>query len=105
MLITFFCGGGNKIISQTTKFTAKYNIKIKKKQKKIRKIIKWGEKNGFIFLHSGVECPLSIRESLSILHSFSQDAEIKVSPQETRRKWEIILVITGRCSFSAGISP
>lgn len=83
VLITFFRGGGNKIISQTTKFTAKYNIKIKKKQKKIRSE---GEKNWFIFLHSGVECPLSIRESLSILHSFSQDAEIKVSPQETRRK-------------------
>lgn len=45
------------------------------------------------------------REGLSILHSSSQDAEIKVSPREMKRKWEIILVITGRCYFSAGISP
>lgn len=82
-----------------------YFFQIKKKQKKNREDHKVRGKNGLIFLHSGVKCPLTIRESLSILHSSSQDAEIKVSPQETRRKWEIILVITGRCYFSAGISP
>lgn len=49
------------------------------------------------------EIPPTIRESLTILHSSSQGAEIKVTPQERRRKWEMILVTTGRCYFSVGI--